>query len=91
MERKDKEEKDQINFEKIFLMTIVGGMNIIKSGKRKERHDTKDGGGQKKKSSKVAIELSSDDSRVSSSEDRISDNELDEAGSAVFNLGQEFW
>ena len=86
----DKEDKDRIHFEKIFPMAIGGRMNMIKSGKRRERHNNKDDGGQKNKSSKVAIELSRNDSRVSSSEDGISDDELDEAGSAVFNLGQEF-
>ena len=35
--------------EKMFLIAICGGINMIKSGKHKERHNTKDSGGENKK------------------------------------------
>ena len=50
MKRKEMEDKDRSNFEKIFIMAIDGEINMMKSGKKhKERRKNKHGGSSKTK------------------------------------------
>ena len=64
---------------------------MMKSGKRKERCNKKDGGSAKKKASKTFIQSGSNSSEVDTSSNTSSSNSgSKESGSTVLNLGQEF-
>ena len=52
MEWKENEDNDRSHFDKMFIMADVEGMNVMKSGKRKERLNKKDCVSSREKASK---------------------------------------